>query len=139
MWELLMTGWEYVDGTSLERLKPCHCWTSCCFRRDQQGVTFSSTVPVPSPCINKWYSNLHHLCSKPAGPVGGMWTSLHVPRVAPLGWAQFMACHPLLMCHRLNHLGGPPLTPDALECNFLVPTLKLAAIQPLNDCVVFAK
>jgi len=252
-----MTGWVYVDGTSVERLKLCHCWTSCFVRRDQQIVTFSFTVPVPSPCVDKWDSNLHHLCSKPTGPVGGLspsayvsqvaplvltqlvachpllichrlhhlgwpcwwlvtlcscamgcttwvgpvgglspsahvpqvaplgWAKLlachpllmchrlhhfggpscwlvtlcscatgcttwvgqvvglspsaHVPQVAPLGWAKLVACHPLLMCHGLHHLGGPPLTPDAVECYFPASTLKLAAIQPLNDCVVFAK
>jgi len=53
--------------------------------------------------------------------------------------AQLVACQPLLTCHRLHHLGGLPLTSDAVEYYFPVSTLKLAAIQPLNDCVVFAK
>jgi hypothetical protein len=109
IWELLVTGWVYLDGTSLERIKPSHCWTSCFVRRDQQGVIFSFTAPVPSPCIHKWYSNLYLLCSEPAGPVGGLSPSAHMPQVAPLGWAQLVACQPLLMFHRLYHLDGRSL------------------------------
>ena len=58
-------------------------------------------------------------CTTWMGPVGGLSPSAHVPQVVPPG--------------------GPPLTPDPVECYFPVSTLKLAAIQPLNDCVVFAK
>ena len=46
-------------------------------------------------------------CTTWVGQVVGLSPSAHVPQVAPLWWAKLLACHPLLMCHRLHHLGGP--------------------------------
>ena len=76
----------------------------------QKQVIFKFASFVFRACRPSWW--LVNLCSCATGcptwmgPVCGLSPSAHVPQVAPLGWAQLMACQPLFMCHRLHHLDG---------------------------------
>jgi hypothetical protein len=130
-----------VDGPSWWLVTLCSCATGC--------ASGWAKLVACHPLLM-----CHRLCQW-MGQVGGLSPSAHVPQVMPMdgpswwlvtlcscanGWAKLVACHPLLMCHRLHHLCWPSwclvtlcsCATGCTTCVGLSPSAHVPQVAPLG-------